>query len=74
MLAAFCEATGIPVGPKPKQAKDRSIIKHRLALGAIGVTGNKAANELAKEADVVIVIGSRLNDFMTSSQSGFRQP
>ena len=72
-LAAFCEATGIPVG-ETMAGKGALHYQHRLALGGIGVTGNKAANELAKEADLVIAIGSRLNDFMTSSQTGFANP
>ena len=72
-MVAFCEATGIPVS-ETQAGKGSLHYQHRLALGAIGVTGNKAANELAKEADVVIAIGSRLNDFMTSSQSGFANP
>ncbi len=43
---------------------------HAMAMGAIGVTGTSAANELARAADVVLAIGTRLQDFTT----GFAQP
>ncbi len=72
-LQTFCEATGIPVG-ETQAGKGALHYQHRLALGAVGVTGNKAANELIKEADVVITIGSRLNDFMTASLTAFANP
>lgn len=72
-LAAFCEKTGIPVG-ETQAGKGSLHYQNPLCLGAIGVTGNKAANELAKEADLVIGIGTRFNDFMTSSQTGFGNP
>lgn len=72
-LAAFCDATGIPVA-ETQAGKGALHYKNPLCLGAIGVTGNKAANEIAKEADVVIGIGTRFNDFMTSSQTGFSHP
>jgi 3D-(3,5/4)-trihydroxycyclohexane-1,2-dione acylhydrolase (decyclizing) len=44
-----------------------------LNVGAIGVTGSPAANELAREADLVIAVGTRLSDFTTGSNSLFRQ-
>lgn len=72
-LEAFVAATGIPVG-ETQAGKGALHYQNKLALGAMGVTGNKASNELAKEADLVITIGSRLNDFMTSSQTGFSHP
>ncbi|MDJ0757528.1 MAG: 3D-(3,5/4)-trihydroxycyclohexane-1,2-dione acylhydrolase (decyclizing) [Ardenticatenaceae bacterium] len=72
-LAAFCEKTGIPVS-ETQAGKGSLHYQNPLCLGAIGVTGNKAANELAKEADLVIGIGTRFNDFMTSSQTGFSNP
>ncbi|MFL5840935.1 MAG: thiamine pyrophosphate-dependent enzyme, partial [Thermoleophilaceae bacterium] len=47
---------------------------HPLALGAVGATGTAAANRLAREADVVIGIGTRWSDFTTASKSAFQDP
>ncbi len=47
---------------------------HPLALGAIGVTGSLAANQAAREADLVIAIGTRLADFTTMSKTAFADP
>jgi 3D-(3,5/4)-trihydroxycyclohexane-1,2-dione acylhydrolase (decyclizing) len=47
---------------------------HPFALGAIGATGGSAANLLAREADVVIAIGTRLSDFTTMSKTAFQHP
>ena len=44
---------------------------HRLNLGAIGVTGTEAANACAREADVILAVGTRLQDFTTGSWSLF---
>ncbi len=72
-LAAFCEATGIPagntqagVGVLPWDSK--------YSLGAIGSTGTTAANALAAEADLVIGIGTRYEDFTTASRTAFQNP
>ncbi len=46
---------------------------HALQLGAVGVTGSPAANDLAREADVVLAVGSRLSDFTTGSHTLFPQ-
>jgi 3D-(3,5/4)-trihydroxycyclohexane-1,2-dione acylhydrolase (decyclizing) len=46
---------------------------HAYQLGAVGVTGSPAANELADEADLIIAIGTRLQDFTTGSHSLFKQ-
>ncbi|MEM7800512.1 MAG: 3D-(3,5/4)-trihydroxycyclohexane-1,2-dione acylhydrolase (decyclizing) [Chloroflexota bacterium] len=72
-LATFVAQTGIPVA-ETQAGKGSLHYQNPLALGAIGVTGNKAANEIAKEADLVIGIGTRYNDFMTASQSGYGNP
>ena len=45
---------------------------HKLNLGGVGVTGNLAANTVAKEADVVIGVGTRFSDFTTASKSLYR--
>ena len=47
---------------------------HPAALGAIGATGTPAANRLAREADVVIGVGTRWSDFTTASKSAFQDP
>jgi 3D-(3,5/4)-trihydroxycyclohexane-1,2-dione acylhydrolase (decyclizing) len=47
---------------------------HPSALGAIGATGTPAANRLAREADLVIGVGTRWSDFTTASQSAFQDP
>ena len=47
---------------------------HPQALGAIGVTGAPGANRLAREADLVIAVGSRLSDFTTASKTAFQHP
>ncbi len=47
---------------------------HPLALGAVGSTGTTAANRLAREADVVIGIGTRYSDFTTASRTAFQNP
>ena len=47
---------------------------HPLALGAVGATGTFAANRLAREADLVIGVGTRWSDFTTASKSAFQDP
>jgi 3D-(3,5/4)-trihydroxycyclohexane-1,2-dione acylhydrolase (decyclizing) len=70
-LARFCERTGIPVcetqGGKSSLPDD-----HPLNMGAVGVTGTSAANRLAEQADLVIAVGTRLQDFTTGSWALFR--
>jgi 3D-(3,5/4)-trihydroxycyclohexane-1,2-dione acylhydrolase (decyclizing) len=69
-LRAFAETYGIPVveshGGKSALAWD-----HPLNLGGIGVDGGPAANALAREADVVFAVGTRLQDFTTGSHALF---
>jgi 3D-(3,5/4)-trihydroxycyclohexane-1,2-dione acylhydrolase (decyclizing) len=70
-LAAFVEATGIPVGSS--QAGGGSLPwDHAQNLGGIGATGTTAANRLAAEADLVIGIGTRYSDFTTASRTAFQ--
>ena len=47
---------------------------HPLCLGAIGATGTLAANRLARDADLVIGIGTRYSDFTTASKTAFQHP
>lgn len=68
---AFAEATGIPFG-ETQAGKSAIPYDHPLNLGGIGVTGCSAANEIAKEADVVIGVGTRYTDFTTASKWLFR--
>ncbi len=69
-LRAFAEATGIPVA-ETQAGKGSLPYDHRLSVGAIGSTGTTAANRLAREADVVIGIGTRYSDFTTASRTAF---
>lgn len=72
-LAAFAEAFGIPVA-ETQAGKSALSWDHPLNVGAIGVTGSLAANRLAREADVVIGVGTRFSDFTTASRSAFQHP
>jgi 3D-(3,5/4)-trihydroxycyclohexane-1,2-dione acylhydrolase (decyclizing) len=72
-LAGFAEAFGIPVG-ETSAGKGAFRGDERLQLGGVGVTGNAAAAALAKSADLVICVGSRLTDFPTGSHSLFQHP
>ena len=66
-LRHFVEATGIPFADT-QAGKSTIEWDHPLALGGVGVTGGGAANEIAKEADLVIGVGTRYTDFTTSSK------
>jgi 3D-(3,5/4)-trihydroxycyclohexane-1,2-dione acylhydrolase (decyclizing) len=69
-LGAFAQATGIPVG-ETQAGKGALPFDSPQSVGAIGVTGTTAANRLAREADLVLVVGSRLSDFTTASKTAF---
>jgi 3D-(3,5/4)-trihydroxycyclohexane-1,2-dione acylhydrolase (decyclizing) len=69
-LAAFAEATGIAVA-ETQAGKGALPWNHPNALGSIGVTGSSAANAAAREADLIVGIGTRLQDFTTGSRSLF---
>ena len=69
---AFAEATGIPFG-ETQAGKSAIVWTHPLNLGGIGTTGCSAANEIAREADVVIGVGTRYTDFTTASKWLFRE-
>ncbi|WP_439500224.1 3D-(3,5/4)-trihydroxycyclohexane-1,2-dione acylhydrolase (decyclizing) [Bosea sp. (in: a-proteobacteria)] len=72
-LAEFCMAHGIPAA-ETQGGKSALPAQHALNLGAIGVTGTGAANALAGEADLVLAIGTRLQDFTTGSRTLFANP
>ena len=72
-LAKFAEQTGIPVG-ETFAGKGSLRYDHPQNLGAIGATGTPGANIAAREADLVIAIGTRLSDFTTASKTAFQNP
>jgi 3D-(3,5/4)-trihydroxycyclohexane-1,2-dione acylhydrolase (decyclizing) len=72
-LRALAEATGIPVA-ETYAGKGAMPYDHPAALGAIGVTGTDGANTMAREADVVVGVGTRWTDFPTASHSLFTNP
>jgi 3D-(3,5/4)-trihydroxycyclohexane-1,2-dione acylhydrolase (decyclizing) len=72
-LRAFVDATGIPVG-ETQAGKGSLPYDHPLNLGAVGVTGTEGANIMAREADLIIGIGTRYSDFTTSSKTAFQHP
>ncbi|MEU4234204.1 3D-(3,5/4)-trihydroxycyclohexane-1,2-dione acylhydrolase (decyclizing) [Nonomuraea sp. NPDC026600] len=69
-LRAFAETCGIPVA-ETQAGKGALPYGHPLAMGAVGVTGTTAANALAREADLIIGVGTRYSDFTTASRSLF---
>ena len=70
-LAEFAEAHGIPV-METQAGKSSLPHDHPLNMGAVGVTGSSAANALAEQADLVIAVGTRLQDFTTGSWALFK--
>jgi 3D-(3,5/4)-trihydroxycyclohexane-1,2-dione acylhydrolase (decyclizing) len=72
-LRRFCEATGVPVA-ETQAGKGSLPYDHPQALGAIGSTGTTAANAIAREADLVLGIGTRYSDFTTASRTVFAHP
>ena len=69
-LHSFAEKHGVPVG-ETQAGKGSLPWNHPQSVGAIGVTGTSAANELAADADVILAVGTRLQDFTTASRSLF---
>ncbi|MEE8490322.1 MAG: 3D-(3,5/4)-trihydroxycyclohexane-1,2-dione acylhydrolase (decyclizing) [Acidimicrobiia bacterium] len=72
-LTDFAERRGIPV-VETVAGKATLVHDHPNYAGPIGVTGSAAANALAEDADVVVAIGTRLQDFTTGSWSVFKNP
>jgi len=72
-LSRFAAQTGIPVA-ETQAGKGSLCYDHGQALGAMGVTGTPGANILAREADLVIGIGTRYSDFTTASKTAFQNP
>jgi 3D-(3,5/4)-trihydroxycyclohexane-1,2-dione acylhydrolase (decyclizing) len=72
-LGEFCTRHGIPCA-ETQAGKSALPASHALNLGGVGVTGTAAANTLAREADVIVAAGTRLQDFTTGSAALFRSP
>ncbi len=70
-LAAFVTQTGIPVA-ETQAGKGSLAYDHPQELGAIGVTGTPGANIAAREADLIIGVGTRYSDFTTASKTAFQ--
>ncbi len=72
-LSKFAAQTGIPV-VETQAGKGSLPFDHPQTLGAMGVTGTPGANTQARDADLVIGIGTRYSDFTTASKSAFQNP
>jgi 3D-(3,5/4)-trihydroxycyclohexane-1,2-dione acylhydrolase (decyclizing) len=72
-LSRFAARTGIPVA-ETQAGKGSLCFEHPQCVGAMGVTGSSAANRLAREADLVLGIGTRYSDFTTASLTAFQNP
>jgi 3D-(3,5/4)-trihydroxycyclohexane-1,2-dione acylhydrolase (decyclizing) len=70
-LENFCEQFNIPFA-ETQSGKSACRSSSKYNLGGLGVTGNSAGNDIAKEADVIIGIGTRFSDFTTASKSLFK--
>ena len=69
-LTAFAESTGIPV-VETIAGRANMLDTHPLNIGPLGVTGSDSANAIAKAADVILAVGTRLQDFTTGSWTAF---
>ncbi|NHN54931.1 3D-(3,5/4)-trihydroxycyclohexane-1,2-dione acylhydrolase (decyclizing) [Calidifontibacter sp. DB0510] len=72
-LRDFATATGIPVADT-HAGKGAINWDHPSAVGGLGATGTAAANSLARQADLVIGVGTRYSDFTTASHTVFADP
>jgi 3D-(3,5/4)-trihydroxycyclohexane-1,2-dione acylhydrolase (decyclizing) len=72
-LTEFAGTTGIPVG-ETNAGKGALPYNHPQEVGAVGVTGTSSANILAREADLIIGIGTRYSDFTSASKTAFQNP
>jgi 3D-(3,5/4)-trihydroxycyclohexane-1,2-dione acylhydrolase (decyclizing) len=71
MLSGFAEIYGVPV-VETQAGKSSLPFTHPLNMGAMGVTGTSAANDICNEADLVLAVGTRLQDFTTGSWTLFQ--
>ncbi|MDV2682894.1 3D-(3,5/4)-trihydroxycyclohexane-1,2-dione acylhydrolase (decyclizing) [Alkalihalophilus lindianensis] len=72
VLSEFAETFNIPIA-ETQAGKSALSSTHFLNVGGIGVTGNACANQLAKQADLIIGVGTRFTDFTTSSKQLFQE-
>jgi len=72
-LAKFAEQTGIPVA-ETQAGKGSLLYDHPQNMGAMGVTGTPGANLVARDADLIIGVGTRYTDFTTASKTAFQNP
>lgn len=72
-LADFAERFSIPVG-ETQAGKSAMPDDHPMAMGAVGVTGTASADAVARDADLILAVGTRLQDFTTGSWSLFGDP
>src|SRR4029079_17179905 len=72
-LKRLVEQTGVPVG-ETMAGKGSLPWDHPQNLEALGATGTPGANIVAREADLVIAVGTRLSDFTTASKTAFQNP
>jgi 3D-(3,5/4)-trihydroxycyclohexane-1,2-dione acylhydrolase (decyclizing) len=72
-LSKFARSTGIPVC-ETQAGKGSLPYDHPQEVGALGVTGTPGANILAREADVILGIGTRYSDFTSASKTAFQNP
>jgi 3D-(3,5/4)-trihydroxycyclohexane-1,2-dione acylhydrolase (decyclizing) len=72
-LRHVVDTTGIPVC-ETQAGRGALVSDHPLSLGAVGATGTAAANRLARDADLVVGVGTRWSDFTTASKSAFQDP
>ena len=73
VLRRFAERTGIPVA-ETQAGKGALAYDDPRSLGAVGVTGTPGANLIARDADLVIGVGTRYSDFTTASKTAFQNP
>ncbi|MEL6922009.1 MAG: thiamine pyrophosphate-binding protein, partial [Pseudomonadota bacterium] len=71
-LTAFAEAHHIPV-VETIAGRANLLDEHALNIGPLGVTGSNSANMIAEKADVILSVGTRLQDFTTGSWTAFAQ-
>lgn len=72
-LARCAERLGVPVA-ETQAGKGSLRWDHPFNVGPVGSSGGSSANELARTADLVVAIGTRLSDFTTASMSAFQRP
>ena len=72
-LSEFVACTGIPVS-ETQAGKGSLAWNHPQEMGALGATGTLAANRLARDADLILGIGTRYSDFTTASMTAFQNP